>query len=75
MEEQRQAEEWMRANWLDLEKWRPKLDSMLQSDPDNPELLENKETLSKIREWVDEDSLKRTIRDARIKANHKPSKD
>jgi hypothetical protein len=75
MEEQRQAEEWMRANWLDLEKWRPKLDSMLQADPDNPELLEYKETLSNIRDWVYKDSLKRMIRDARIKANYKPSKD
>jgi hypothetical protein len=75
MEEQSQAEEWMRANWLDLEKWRPKLDSMLQADPDNPELLEYKETLSNIRDWVYKDSLKRMIRDARIKANYKPSKD
>jgi Family of unknown function (DUF5681) len=75
MEEQRQAEEWMRANWLELEKGRPQLDSMLQADPDNLELLKYKDTLSKIRDWFYKDSLKRTIRDARIKANYKPPKD
>jgi Family of unknown function (DUF5681) len=75
MEEQRQAEEWMRANWLELEKGRPKLEFMLQADPDNLELLKHKDTLSKIRDWFYKDSLKRTIRDARIKANYKPPKD
>jgi hypothetical protein len=75
MEEQRQAEDWMRANWRELEKQLPKLDSMLQSDPDNPELLKDKETLSNIRDWIYKDSLKRAIRDARIKANYKPPKD
>jgi hypothetical protein len=39
MEEQKQAQDWMRANWLDLVKSRHKVDSKLQSDPDNRELL------------------------------------
>jgi Family of unknown function (DUF5681) len=62
MEEQRQAQDWLRANWLHFEKSRHKVDSMLQSDPGNPELLEWKETLTKMLEWLREDSLKRSQR-------------
>lgn len=75
MEEQKQAQDWMRANWLDLVKSRHKVDSKLQSDPDNRELLEWKQTLTKMLEWLHEDNLKRMIRDARINPNYKLSKD
>ncbi|MBA2703388.1 MAG: hypothetical protein H0U60_06015 [Blastocatellia bacterium] len=73
-EEQRQAQDWLRANWLDFEKSLNKVNSMLQSDPNNLELLEWKETLTKMLEWVREDSLKRAIRDARMGTNNKSSK-
>ncbi|MGI8569625.1 MAG: DUF5681 domain-containing protein [Methylocella sp.] len=73
MEEQRQAQDWMRANWLDHVQSLNKVNSMLQSDPDNPELLEWKETLTKMLEWLREDSLKRMIRDARLGVKNKSS--
>jgi hypothetical protein len=66
MEEQRQAQDWLRVNWLDHEQSLNKVNSMLQSDPDNASLLEWKETLTKMLEWLREDSLKRMIRDARM---------
>jgi Family of unknown function (DUF5681) len=74
MEEQRQAQDWMRANWLDHVQSLNKVNSMLQSDPDNAELLEWKETLTKMLEWLREDSLKRMIRDARLGVKNKSSK-
>jgi Family of unknown function (DUF5681) len=75
MEEQRQAQDWVRANWLDHEQSLNKVNSMLQSDPNNPELLERKETLTKMLKWLREDSLKRMIRDARMGVKNKSSKD
>jgi hypothetical protein len=73
MEEQKQAQDWLRANWLDHVQSLNKVNSMLQSDPDNAELLEWKETLTKMLEWLREDSLKRMIRDARLGVKNKSS--
>jgi predicted alpha/beta hydrolase family esterase len=63
----------LRANWQDHEQSLNKVNSMLQSDPDNPELLEWKETLTKMLEWLRENSLKRMIRDARLGVKNKSS--
>jgi hypothetical protein len=67
-EEQRAAQEWLRANLLKMLRRLRQINEQLASDPKNSELRKQQRELAEIVDWLRDDemkqSMKRTMRDA-----------
>jgi hypothetical protein len=75
LEEQREAQNRMRAKWPDYEQTLKEINEELASDPDDALLRRSQKALTKILEWLRKDDLKRRARDARMSTDNKASKD
>jgi hypothetical protein len=75
LEEQREAQNQLRAMWPDFEQSLQEVNEELASDPDNALLRRSQKALTKILERLRKDDLKRRARDARRSAGTKASKD
>jgi Family of unknown function (DUF5681) len=75
LEEQREAQNQLRAMWPDYEQTLKEINEELESDPDNPLLRRSQKALTKILEWLRKDDLNRLARDARMSTDNKSSKD
>jgi Family of unknown function (DUF5681) len=58
------AQEWLRANSMEfIENW-VRISGRLESEPNNLELRKEQKELAKIIDWIRNDALKRSVRDA-----------
>ncbi|MFZ1962448.1 MAG: DUF5681 domain-containing protein [Roseiarcus sp.] len=65
LEEQKEAQDRLRAMWPELLQDLRKTEEELATDPNNPELREAQKTFSKILSWLHEDALNRHVRNAK----------
>jgi hypothetical protein len=72
MQEQREAQNRLRASWPDIELSLTEINEEIESDPNDLSLRKQQKTMTKIVNWLRDDALKRRMRDARI--GTKPSK-
>jgi hypothetical protein len=67
-EEQKAAEEWLRANSQEIKRCLMQINEQLESDPKNSELRKQQREFAKFVGWLRDDmlkcSMKRTMRDA-----------
>ena len=66
MEDQKQAQDQLRAMWPDIELSLTEINEEIESDPNNLSLRKQQKTMTKIVNWLRDDALKRRMRDARI---------
>jgi hypothetical protein len=78
-EEQKAAQEWLRANLLEFVRRLRQINEQLESDPKNSELRKEQRELAKIVDWLRDDemkqAMKRTMRDALRRTPGKSRKD
>jgi hypothetical protein len=66
MQEQREAQNRLRASWPDIELSLTEINEEIESDPNDLSLRKQQKTMTKIVNWLRDDALKRRMRDARI---------
>jgi len=75
LEEQKDAQDRLRARWPDYEQTLKEINEELESEPDEPLLHRSQKALTRILEWLRKDDLKRRARAARMSTDSKASKD
>jgi hypothetical protein len=66
MQEQREAQNRLRASWPDIELSLMEINEEIESDPNDLTLRKQQKTMTKIVNWLRDDALKRRMRDAQI---------
>ncbi len=66
MEEQKEAQNRLRASWPDLEQSLKEINEEIESDPNDLSLRKQQKIMTKIVNWLRDDALKRRMRDAQI---------
>jgi hypothetical protein len=66
MEEQKEAQNRLRAMWPDVEQSLKEINEEIESDPNDLSLRKQQKIMTKIVNWLRDDALKRRMRDARI---------
>src|SRR3984893_11745935 len=66
MQEQREAQNRLRASWPDIDLSLTEINEEIESDPNDLSLRKQQKTMTKIVNWLRDDALKRRMRDARI---------
>jgi hypothetical protein len=66
MEEQKEAQNRLRASWPDIELSLTEINEEIESDPNDLSLRKQQKIMTKIVNWLRDDALKRRMRDARI---------
>ena len=66
MEEQKEAQNRLRAMWPDIEQSLKEINEEIESDPNDLGLRKQQKIMTKIVNWLRDDALKRRMRDAQI---------
>jgi hypothetical protein len=75
LEVEKAAQEWLRANSMEFVQSLVQVNMKLESDPNNSELRKEQSELAKIIDWLRDNALKRTVRDALRRPPGKSRKD
>ncbi len=74
LQEEKDAQDALHAMWPDFERDLSRLNEMIEADPGNPDLREQRVQLTKIVDWIWEDKKKRSLKKAvRERMTKKPS--
>jgi hypothetical protein len=66
MQEQREAQNQLRASWPDIEQSLKETNEEIEYDPNDLSLRKQQKAITKIVNWLRDDALKRRMRDAQI---------
>jgi hypothetical protein len=75
LEVEKAAQEWLRANSMEFLGSLVQVNEKLESDPNNSKPRKEQRELAKIIDWLRDDNLKRTMRDALRRPPGKSRKD
>jgi hypothetical protein len=75
LEVEKAEQEWLRANSMEFVQSLVQVNMKLESDPNNSELRKEQRELAKIIDWLRDNALKRTVRDALRRPPGKSRKD
>jgi hypothetical protein len=64
MEEQKEAQNRLRASWPDIELSLTEINEEIESDPNDLSLRKQQKIMTKIVNWLRDDALKRRMRDS-----------
>ena len=74
-EQEKAAQEWLRANSMEFVLSLARINEKLKSDPKNSELRKQQKELAKTIDWLTKDARRRAMRDAVRRPPGKPKKD